>query len=82
MIRTQIQLEEGQAERLRHLAAAEGISLSEAIRRAVDALLASAARAHPREVRARAASLAGRYDSGLDDLATAHDTYLAEAFEE
>ena len=80
MIRTQIQLDEAQAARLRQLAAEQGISLAEAVRRAVDSLLAGKASVDPRAARARAAAVAGRYRSATDDLATAHDRHLDEAF--
>ena len=79
MIRTQIQLTELQAERLRELAAVEGRSMADVIRESVDAYLAEAPLSRSVEtLRTDALALAGRYDSGLGDLASAHDRYLAE----
>jgi hypothetical protein len=80
MIRTQIQLNEDQARRIREAARIEGVSMAEMIRRCVD-------RALP-EIRGdralryeRAATAIGRFEAGRDDLAESHDAHLAEAFE-
>jgi hypothetical protein len=82
MVRTQIQLTEVQARRLRVAARREGISLAEVIRRFVDRGLADEAGARA-ERYTRAAEVVGRYRDrkGAKDVATGHDAYLDEAFE-
>lgn len=79
MVRTQIQLTEEQARRLKERAAAEGMSMAELIRRSVDALLADTVAVSEEERRRRALAVIGRFRSGLSDLAENHDRYLAEA---
>lgn len=79
MIRTQIQLTEEQAARLRDAAAAEGRSMADVIRESVDAYLAEAPlRRNAETLRADAIALAGKYESQLGDLAREHDRYFAE----
>lgn len=82
MIRTQIQLTEVQARKLRVAARREGISLAEAIRRLVDRGLAEESEERAR-LYARAAESVGRYRDrkGARDVAKEHDAYLDEAFE-
>lgn len=82
MVRTQIQLTELQARRLRQAARREGISLAEAIRRLVDRGLAEEDAGRGR-LYARAAEAIGRYRDrrGASDVAAEHDAYLDEAFE-
>ena len=78
MVRTQIQLTEKQARRLKQLAAAQGRSMADLIRRSVDALLAQP-NAHDDEAkRARARRAAGRFRSGVSDLSSRHDRHLAD----
>jgi hypothetical protein len=82
MVRTQIQLTDDQARRLRAEARARGVSLAEMIRRYVERGLADAApdRAALYE---RAARVVGRFRdrAGARDVARRHDDYLDEAFE-
>ena len=80
MIRTQIQLSEKQAKALKDLAARRNVSVAELIRQAVDEHLRAAGSIDPDERKRRALAAAGRFHSGLTDLSTAHDRYLAEAF--
>jgi predicted DNA-binding ribbon-helix-helix protein len=80
MIRTQIQLSEKQAKALKDLAARRNVSVAELIRQAVDEQLRAAGSIDPDERKQRALAAAGRFHSGLTDLSTAHDQYLAEAF--
>jgi len=80
MIRTQVQLKESQSARLRQLAAREGISFSEAVRRALEAGLGQARAASPEQARQRAMEVAGRFRSGASDVAARHDEYLARAY--
>jgi predicted DNA-binding ribbon-helix-helix protein len=80
MIRTQIQLSEKQAKALKDLAARRNVSVAELIRQAVDEQLRVAGTIDPEERKRRALAAAGRFHSGLTDLSTEHDRYLAEAF--
>lgn len=77
MVRTQIQVTEEQAERLRRLAAERDTSMAALIRDAVDAL---ALGADPDERRRRALAVVGGFASGTSDTSAAHDRYLAESY--
>ncbi len=81
MIRTQIQLTEEQAAKLKRLAAARDVSMAEVIREAVDRL---PDRDDPAERWARALSAVGigHDKGGKTDVSVRHDEYLAEIFEE
>jgi predicted transcriptional regulator len=80
MVRTQIQLTEKQARRLKQLAAARGRSMADLIRSSVDVLLAQP-EAHDDEAkRTRALRAAGRFRSGIGNLSSAHDRHLSEIF--
>ncbi len=81
MVRTQIQLTEKQAKSLKRIAASRHHSVAELIRQAVDNMIKSATLVDIEERRRRALAAAGRFSSGLRDLSTEHDKYLAEAFE-
>lgn len=81
MVRTQIQLTERQARRLKKLAAAQGRSMADLIRRSVDAMLAQPGANDDEVRRARALRAAGRFRSGVRDLSSQHDRHLAEVFE-
>lgn len=76
MIRTQIQLEEQQAEMLRRLAREKGVSLAELIRRAIDESLLRQGGGEARYRRALSAIGKGR--SGLGDVSQKHDEYFVE----
>ena len=82
MIRTQIQLTEAQARRLRARAREEGVSLAETIRRLVDRGLEEDV-ADRAALYARAARAIGRFPDqrGARDLAEHHDDYLDEGYE-
>lgn len=82
MIRTQIQLTEEQAERLKDLAHERGVSVSALVREAVDGLVREPRRPTKRELRMRALEVAGKYSSGRTDIAEHHDRYLAEIYAE
>ncbi len=77
MVRTQIQLTEEQAERLRRLAADRGVSMAALIREAVD-VIASRDDVDARWDRAMEAVGCGA--SGGGDIATEHDRHLAAAY--
>ncbi|MBI2237243.1 MAG: ribbon-helix-helix protein, CopG family [Actinobacteria bacterium] len=81
MIRTQIQLTEDQAARLRRIAAERGVSIAEVIREAVDRLPDPHDRAE-RWARALAAVGKGHDREGATDVSVRHDDYLAEAYGE
>lgn len=81
MIRTQVQLTEEQLSLLRQLAAEEGVSVSELVRRGVSQLFQSRRSPGRTELWRRALQVAGKFHSGLPDLAERHDYYLAENLE-
>ncbi|CAN5340610.1 hypothetical protein BH18GEM1_BH18GEM1_22780 [soil metagenome] len=80
MIRTQVQLTKDQLEALRALSAREKISLSELVRRAVDAWVRAEPAPSEQERKDRALRAAGRFSSGAHDVASRHDEYLSDAF--
>jgi len=80
LVRTQIQLDERQAERLKTVAASRGLSMAEWIRRAVDSALLTDCLPDKEEQRRRAIAASGRFNSGVTDISVEHDKYLAEAF--
>lgn len=82
MIRTQIQLEENQYRVLKELALRQRVSMAELIRRAIQAWLETSAGISDEERRRRAIAAAGRFRSGLGDLAERHDEYLAQIYYE
>jgi Ribbon-helix-helix domain len=80
MVRTQIQLTQEQADALRTIAAAQGISMAELIRKGVDYILAKQPIISIEERRRRAIAAAGSFRSDVTDASTNHDYYLAEAY--
>ncbi len=82
MVRTQIQLTEQQARRLRAEARAQGVSLAELIRRFVDGGLAGE-KVDRAKLYAKAIHVVGRFPDrrGAKNLAREHDRYLDEALE-
>lgn len=82
MIRTQIQLEEAQYHALKELAARQRTSVANLIRRAVREWLETSAGVSEEERRRRAIAAAGRFRSGIGDMAEKHDEYLAQIYEE
>lgn len=82
MVRTQIQLTEQQARRLRDQAREQGLSLAEVIRRFVEKGLAEETPGRD-ALYDRAARAVGRFRDrrGARDLAAQHDRYLDEACE-
>ena len=75
MVRTQIQLTEEQARRLKATAAERGSSIAEVIREALDSHLAQA----PIGARQRAIAAIGGFRSGQHDVSVRHDDHLGEA---
>ncbi len=78
MVRTQIQLTEQQAAMLKQLSQEQQVSIAELIRSAIDTSLKSIVGMEQK--RERALKAVGRYRSGVADLSSQHDTYIAEAF--
>jgi predicted DNA-binding protein len=76
MVRTQIQLTEEQARKLKRLSARSGKSMAALIREAVDRLEDEADR--ERRWQQALAAIRRSRGSGLRDLAREHDRYLAE----
>ena len=81
MIRTQIQLTDAQARALKALAAAEGRSMADLIRDAVDVILRARGVVDREEVKARSLAALGRFRSGSRDLGSKHDHHLTDAFD-
>ena len=79
MVRTQVQLTDDQMRTLKRMAAELGVSLAELVRQGVDLLVKHAGVDDQEEQRRRALAAAGRFRSGLGDLAIEHDRYLARA---
>ena len=75
MVRRQVQLREEQWEALRQLAVVYGVSISELIRRSIDAWLQQQAYI-PVDRRRRALEAIGRFRSGRNDVAKKHDEYF------
>jgi hypothetical protein len=80
MVRAQIQFTEAQLEALRARAAQLNVSVSEVVRRAVEAWVKPGLTPSPEELKRRALEAAGRFGSGKTDVARKHDQYLSEAF--
>jgi len=82
MVRTQIQLTEQQARAVKAIAAAQGISVAEAIRRAIDGMTQSRSAVDTEERRKRALRIVGKFRSGKRDVSKRQDAYLTEAYDE
>jgi hypothetical protein len=80
MIRTQIQLTEEQAKKLRELSATGRESVAALIRKAVDQFIVSGIPDRPALYR-QAEPVVGKYKSDSSDISIHHDRYLEEDFE-
>ena len=80
MVRTQIQLTEEQARKVKKIAASRGVAMAEVIRDAVDGAIRSNAGTVSEERRTRAIEILGKFRSGKKDVSKRHDAYLAEAW--
>ena len=80
MVRTQIQLTKEQAEMLKQMAAEQDVSVAEIIRRSLDTTMRSRGGCTSQERRRLAIGLSGMFHSGISDLGSDHDRYLAEDF--
>jgi hypothetical protein len=79
MVRTQIQLTEAQAKALKTIAAREGISMAEVIRRALDKAVQAEKLPDREEIKRRAIAAIGCGHADVTDLSTRTDEYFAEA---
>lgn len=79
MVRTQIQLTEELARKLKDLARQRNISMAEATRRALEQWVESESAPFD-ERRRRAIAAVGKFHSGKSDISERHDDYLAEAY--
>jgi len=78
MVRTQVQLPDDQVRRLRRAAKAQGISISEVVRRCIERALEAEAPAGRWQ---RALDAAGAFhDAGATDASSRHDELLADAY--
>ena len=80
MQRTQISLEPEQADRLRQLARARGVSMAHLIREAVERTYGTALVPTRAQIVERALSAVGCGHSGLGDVSDRHDDYLDEIY--
>jgi predicted DNA-binding protein len=80
MIRTQIQLTDDQARRLRRLAADRGVSMATLVREGVEKVLEEDG---AEAVRLRALSVVGAFRGGAGEkVSEEHDRYLGKALED
>jgi hypothetical protein len=77
MPRTQIQLTEKQASRLKALAARPGVSMAELVRQGIDLVLSNGDEISSDEMRRKARDAAGKLGSGSHDGSVRHDGYLS-----
>ncbi len=77
MIRTQIQLEPSELDRIKQAAAQEACSVSHYIRESVLDRLSRTERSRVTEA---VKELGGKYRSGVGDLSSHHDDYLDEGW--
>ena len=80
MVRTQIQLTDEQAERLRELSATRRESVASLIRKAVDQFIISGNPDRSALYR-QAETIVGKYESDPNDISLHHDRYLEGDFE-
>jgi len=80
MVRTQIQLTEGQAKALKKIAQSRHLSVAELIRKAVDTVIKSSTVINVEERHKRAMEIVGKFGSGKRDVSKKHDLYLREAY--
>jgi len=79
MIRTQIQLTQEQSASVKELSAAAGISISDFVRRCVDAYVASRDETTRARRVKRALAAVGKFRSGESDVSERHDEYYVES---
>ncbi len=80
MVRTQIQLTEEQARKVKRIAAHRGVPMAEVIRDAIDGAIRSDTQSGYEDRRKRALTIVGKFRSGKRNVSKEHDSYLTEAF--
>jgi Ribbon-helix-helix protein, copG family len=80
MVRTQIQLTEEQARKVKKIAASRGVAMAEVIRNAVEGVIESNSGTMSEVRRTRAIEILGKFRSGKKDVSKRHDAYLAETW--
>lgn len=80
MVRTQIQLTEEQARKLKEISLSSSESVAALIRKAVDQFVVTGKPDRSALYR-QAGSIVGKYKTKLSDISVEHDRYLEEAFE-
>ena len=80
MVRTQVQLTEVPAAKLKELAARRNASIAELIREGVDQVLAATQRVYDPEQKRLALAFLGQVSDEVTDLSENHDKYLAEIY--
>jgi len=79
MVRTQIQLTEDQARKLKEISLSSDESVASLIRNAIDRFLLTGKPNRSAQYR-QAMSVAGKYKTEQPDTSVEHDRYLEEAF--
>lgn len=79
MVRTQIQLTEDQAQKLKEMALSSNNSMASLIRQAIDRFLMTDRPNRAAQYR-QALELAGKYKADRHDASVEHDQYLAEVY--
>lgn len=77
MVRTQIQLTDTQARQLREIAEREDVSMSEIVRRGLEAMAERHAMVSDEEKKKRALAAVGRFRGGRK-LSASHDQFFGE----
>lgn len=80
MVRTQIQLTEEQAKKIKKIAASRGVPMAEVIRDAVEGTIRSSGVVISEERRKRALEIVGKFRSGKKNVSRKHDSYLADTW--
>lgn len=79
MVRTQIQLTEDQAQKLKALSLSSHESVAALIRKAIDQFIVTG-KPDRLALYRQAGSIVGKYKAEKSDISVAHDRYLEEAF--
>ncbi len=80
MVTKHITLTEREEEVLEKISNDRNISIEEFIHQSINSWVEQTLLTDREELKKRALSLAGKYDSGLTDVSLRHDDYLAEAY--
>lgn len=82
MVRTQIQLTQDQAAKLKHLASTSGRSMADLVREGVERVLQDQTGLSRTERMQSATRVFGTFKSGTCDLSSRHDDHFADAADE